>query len=117
MKTLKETIKENESILKEYFKRLSLEYDKHIKEITIEVMGRDIVCNIFCDFRDCEEVQKWFDKVGEEGELELYHELKDRRIQEYRIDWKEALELIRVEGRDKKIDQILRDTPISQSDS
>ena len=114
MKAINEIIKENEEILKNNFKSVSHEQDKHITDITIEFLGpsprhrgEEIRCEIYCNFRDCEEVEGWFKRVGEEGEQDLYNELKDRQCQSYYMDLKEALELIRVEGRDKKIDQIL----------
>ena len=109
MKALNEIIKENEEILKDHFKRISLEQDKHITDITIELLylNKEIRCEMYCNFRDCEEVEGWFKRVGEEGEQDLYNELKDRQYQSYYMDLKEALELIRIEGRDKKIDDIL----------
>lgn len=107
MKTLNETIKDNEEILIEYFKKISLEKDIHIRKITIETMGRDIVCNIYCDFSEDPDIDKLFDNLNEEQEWNLYNQFKDRKQQQYRIDWKEALDIIRVEGRDKKIDEII----------
>lgn len=101
-------INDNEGILKEHFKRISHEQDKHITDINIEILGRtkEIRCEMYCDFRDCEEVEGWFKRVGEEGEQDLYNELKDRHYQTYYMDLKEALELIKIETREEKLKEL-----------
>lgn len=106
MITLEQLVKDNEDIVKELFKSIFKEEEKHIVSLDIEIMGRDVVGSLICSFRDDPEIDKLF--KGNDDDWEIYNELKDRRHQEHRINYKEVIDYIKVEVRDKKIDQILK---------
>lgn len=110
MKTLNERVEDNKDLFIDYFKEKSGEKEGNIKEVNVEVRGRQVIGTVICDFRDDPDIERLFGMVeNEDGQWELYNELKDRRYNVFYMDLREAIDFIKSEGRDKKIEKLLND--------